>query len=210
MKKLVLIGGGGHCKACIDVIEATEQYQIIGILDKDFEKNETILGYPILGNDDLMEELVSQDILFFITVGQIKSSNIRLKLFEKIKILGGKLVTIISPYAIISKHTQIGEGSIMMHGSVANADSSIGKNVIINTKSLIEHDVSVGNHCHISTNAVLNGGAIIHQNCFIGSSAVINQGVEICSNTVIGSNSTVIQNITKAGIYVGSPARPIH
>jgi len=33
MKPIILIGGGGHCLSCIDVIEQTGLYQIIGILD---------------------------------------------------------------------------------------------------------------------------------------------------------------------------------
>ncbi|MDQ0969199.1 FlaA1/EpsC-like NDP-sugar epimerase [Flavobacterium sp. W4I14] len=33
-QKIVLIGGGGHCKACIDVIEETGEYEILGILDQ--------------------------------------------------------------------------------------------------------------------------------------------------------------------------------
>ena len=32
-KSIVLIGGGGHCKACIDVIEVEGKYNIIGIID---------------------------------------------------------------------------------------------------------------------------------------------------------------------------------
>ena len=32
-EKLVLIGGGGHCRACIDVIERENKYQIAGIVD---------------------------------------------------------------------------------------------------------------------------------------------------------------------------------
>jgi hypothetical protein len=34
MKKVFLIGGGGHCKSCIDVIENENKYKIKGIIDK--------------------------------------------------------------------------------------------------------------------------------------------------------------------------------
>ena len=33
MKKIILIGGGGHCKSCIDVIEQEGKYRIAGIVD---------------------------------------------------------------------------------------------------------------------------------------------------------------------------------
>ena len=32
-QRIVLIGGGGHCKSCIDVIEQQGVYQIAGIVD---------------------------------------------------------------------------------------------------------------------------------------------------------------------------------
>ena len=34
MKQIILIGGGGHCKSCIDVIENGNKYKIRGIIDK--------------------------------------------------------------------------------------------------------------------------------------------------------------------------------
>ena len=35
MKELILIGGGGgHCRSCIDVIEQEQKFKIAGIIDK--------------------------------------------------------------------------------------------------------------------------------------------------------------------------------
>ena len=34
MKEIILIGGGGHCKSVIDVIESEGQFEIVGIVDK--------------------------------------------------------------------------------------------------------------------------------------------------------------------------------
>ena len=51
MKELILIGGGGHCKSVIDVIEASNTHRILGILDEktDKAKNDIFYwhtGYP--------------------------------------------------------------------------------------------------------------------------------------------------------------------
>ena len=45
MNKIILIGGGGHCKSVIDVIEQQAQYEIAGIVDKPEFINNKILGY---------------------------------------------------------------------------------------------------------------------------------------------------------------------
>ena len=86
-----------------------------------------------------------------ITTGHIKNSKIRENLFEKVLNDGFKFPTIISPLSYASKHSSIGEGTIIMHGSIINAGAKIGRNCIINSKSLIEHDVVIGDHCHISS-----------------------------------------------------------
>ena len=33
MKKLILIGAGGHCKSCIDVIENQNKFKVEGLID---------------------------------------------------------------------------------------------------------------------------------------------------------------------------------
>ena len=142
MKKLplILIGGGGHCRSCIDVIKLEDKYSIEGILDANESPGQQVDGYVILGNDNLIEELVHKEYHFLITVGQIKSAEIRLKLFEKLQQHNAILATVVSPKANISPDAKIGKGTIVLHGVVINAGAVIGLNCIINSLSLIEHD----------------------------------------------------------------------
>ena len=46
-KEILLIGGGGHCKSCIDIIEQDESFKIIGIIDRKKLIGKSILGYKI-------------------------------------------------------------------------------------------------------------------------------------------------------------------
>ena len=57
MKKIILIGGGGHCKSVIDVIEQENKFQIAGIVDKHDLLDSKILGYQVIGNDSDLEKL---------------------------------------------------------------------------------------------------------------------------------------------------------
>ena len=141
---VVLLGGGGHCKSCIDIIEQTGQFEIIGILDPQLKIGERVLQYQVLGTDDDIPGLLKSVRHFFITMGQIKSSERRVALYKMIKSFKGELPVIISPSAYVSRHSHVGEGTIIMHHAVVNAGSTIGTNCIINTKALIEHDASIG------------------------------------------------------------------
>ncbi len=207
--ELILIGGGGHCKSCIDVIETQGKYKIAGILDKADKVGEKVLNYNIIGTDDQIPMYVKQGYIFLITVGHIQNSSIRKKLFDKVLYFGGKLATIISPLAHVSKYAKVGTGTIIMHHAIINAGTILGNNNIINTKALIEHDCKIANHTHIATASILNGACEISDGAFIGSNSVLKQGIYIGPNVFIGAGSVVTHNLTESGIYIGSPAKKI-
>lgn len=207
MKPLILIGGGGHCKSVIDVAESAG-YAILGVLDRPEEVGKKVLSYEVIGTDDDMARYVDR-AEFIVTVGQIKSPDLRIKLHKMIEQAGGKLATIVAPTAHVSKYAQLGEGTVVMHQAVVNADAKIGKGCIINTFANIEHDVVVGDYCHISTGAMVNGGATITDGTFLGSQSVVNQCVKIEWGGVIASLSVVNKDITEKGIYAGNPAKLI-
>jgi len=177
--EILLIGGGGHCKSVIDVIELEGKYTIAGVIDKKELIGQDILGYKIIGCDDDLEELYSTYKYAIVTVGQIKTNTLKVKLFNKLKKVGYNLPTIISPLAYVSKYTTIGDGTVIMHQALVNANVTIGKNCIINTKALIEHDCVVEDNCHISTGAILNGGVIVKENTFFGSNATTKEYITI-------------------------------
>lgn len=178
MQKLILLGGGGHCKSCIDVIEQENKYEIVGILDQEELFGQKILDYTVIGTDDDISNFSNEGYVFLITVGQIKSFSIRKKLFSILKKNAAKMATVISPRAYVSKYAHIGEGTIIMHDALVNTSVSIGDHCIINSKALIEHDVHIEDFCHISTAAVVNGGVKIKEGTFFGSNAVSKEYIE--------------------------------
>lgn len=189
MKKILLIGAGGHCKSCIDVIEQQGLYEIAGIIDKPNSASEQILGYPVIGTDDELPSFKKDFDYALITVGHLRNVNPRIKLYELLRKLSFQLPVIASPLSYVSKHAKVGAGTIIMHYAIVNADAKIGDNCIINTKALVEHDAHVGNHCHISTNAVVNGGVNVGDRSFIGSSATTKQYINIPTDSFIKAGS---------------------
>ena len=191
MKEIIIIGGGGHCKSVIDVIELEGQFVIGGIVDNPELFGTDVLGYPIIGSDSDLKKLAKIYTYALVTVGQIRSPEERIKLFNLAKKAGFSLPRIISSRAYVSNHTFIGNGTVVMNDAFINAGASIGDNCIINSKALIEHDSKISNHCHISTNAVINGGVTIEEGCFIGSGATTNNSITIKKNSFIKAGSIV-------------------
>jgi len=200
MSDLLLIGGGGHCLSCIDVIEADGKYRIRGIVQPVSDETDGICGYPVVGSDEELPFLLQETGQALVTVGQIRSPEIRIRLFELLKQSGGKLPSIVSPLAYCSKYVEMDEGTIVIHGAIVNAGASIGANCIINSQALIEHDAIVADHCHVSTGARVNGGVTIGKGSFIGSGAIIKEGILIGENVIIGAGQVVLQDVPSGAV----------
>ena len=185
MKNLYLIGGGGHCHSCIDVIEQENKNTIKGIFDLSNRVGEDILGYKIIGTDENIEDYNLKENYFLVTIGQLGDPKTRKKYLQL------NLATIVSPRAYVSKNSTIDVGTIIMHDAVINANVKIGKNCIINSKALIEHDSIIGDNCHISTAAVINGSVKVGDDSFIGSGTITKNNIEIPEKSFIKANSTV-------------------
>lgn len=190
-QNILLIGGGGHCKAVIDVIEQTRLYTIAGIIDHKELIGQKVLGYEIIGCDDDLDALHRHYKYALITVGQIRTPDLRIRLFEHLKRIGYILPAIISARAYVSQHASVGEGTVVMHDALINTQARIGNNCIINTKALVEHDSTVGDYCHISTACVLNGGTNIGDGSFIGSNAVSKEGAIVAERSFIKAGSVI-------------------
>lgn len=188
---LVLIGAGGHARACIDVIEHLGTFDIAGLIGSEEELQRECLGYRVIATDSDFAKLAKLYQYALISVGQIESALFRQRLYDQAVVIGFKLPTIISPTAHVSRHAVVGDGTMVMHGAIVNAGAKVGSNCIINTNALIEHDAIVADHCHISTGAIVNGAANIGLGSFVGSQSVIKQGVTLGNNCVVGMGIAV-------------------
>lgn len=209
-KKLILIGGGGHCKACIDVIEQSGNFEISGILDQEELIGQSVLGYSILGSDSDVPQYVGLGYSFLITIGQIKSVQIRKSIFKYLVDCKADMATVISPLAYVSKHAKVGAGTIVMHNVTVNAGARIGINCILNTGCDIEHDAVIGDYVHVSTLAVVNGNCEIGDEVFIGSNTTISSQISVLKNTTLGAGTVVVKDIKERGVYAGNPAKKIN
>ena len=193
MKKIILIGAGGHAKSCIDVILLTKKYKILGFIDQ--KKKINIFNYKVLGDESYLKKFKQKNCYLHLSLGFIKSPAKRIKIFNEFRKLNFKFPKIISPRAYVSKNAKILDGTIVHHNAVINFEAEVGNNNIINTSAIIEHGSKIGNNCHISTRVVINGDAVVKDNTFIGSGSVIREGVKIGRNSFVGMGQIITKNI---------------
>ena len=183
---IILIGAGGHARACIDVIEQAGQYHVAGLVGVHEELHAQHLGYAVIATDAELPRLAKDYEHALVSVGQVHSPDTRIRLYQRAVELGFSLPVIVSPLGHVGKHASIGAGTIVMHGAIINAGARVGRNCIINSTALIEHDAVVDDHCHVSTGAIINGSVSVGAGTFVGSGSVIKDGIKIGKHCVVG------------------------
>lgn len=205
-KPLLLIGAGGHAAACIDVVELDGRCGVAGLVASAAELGKRLFGYPVVGTDEDLPQLIGKYPNALIGIGHIKTPEPRIRMFDHLLALGYAMPVIVSPQAYVSKHASIGAGSIVMHGAVVNAGAVIGRNCILNSQSLVEHDAVIADHCHVSTAAAINGGVRIGAGTFIGSGSRVREGVSIGERCRIGMGQLVLVDCKPGTLQPGEPS----
>ena len=104
---------------------------------------------------------------------------------------------------IIEDNVEIGACAVIHKASMTS--TVIKRGVKIAAQVNVGHNVLIGEDTVIATRALLGGSTSIGKNCWIGLNVLIKNGISICDNVIIGMGSLVVKDITKPGIYFGSP-----
>ena len=206
--KIVLIGGGGHCKVVISILKKLNKFEIYGISDTKQNIGKTLLGVKINSLDSNLPKLLNLGVEFaFLTIGNVDVSNKRKELFTKIKKIDFKVPVIISKDATVDETVKIGDGTVIMPGVIINVDTIIGKNCIINTGTTIDHDCIIGDHVHIAPGVNLSGQVKIGDGTMLGIGSKVIQNITVGKSSLIGAGSIVVKNIPNNVKVSGVPAK---
>ncbi|NRG44272.1 acetyltransferase [Bacillus sp. CRN 9] len=206
MKKILVIGAGGHSRVVQDIINEIGGYQVTAILDDKFQFKESREGV-YFGPISMLNDLVAEfDCKIIVAIGQ---NEMRLKVISQLKLHADRYETVIHPTAIVSKDVSIGQGTVIMANVVVNTGSKIGSHVILNTSAVIDHDALIDDYAHIAPNATLTGAVTVGVGSLIGAGSTVLPTTAIGQWSIIGAGSTVIKNVSSNITVAGSPARII-
>ncbi|MBQ4581762.1 MAG: acetyltransferase [Oscillospiraceae bacterium] len=197
-EKVMLIGGGGHAKVIMDIVQACGD-TVVGLLDDGIEIGTVVQGVPVVGAAIDAEKFT--DCRFIVAVG---NNVIRHRIVDALAL---RWYTAVHPSAVISPNAVIGEGSVVMPAAVVNAGAKVGRHCIINTAAVVEHDNVIGDYAHVSCGAVLTGAVHVGEEALVGAAAVVRNNVHICAGCIVGAGSVVITDMKEKGTYAGIPAR---
>ena len=200
MEKIIIIGTGGHAKVIFNYLKNYND-NVVGFCDEN-KKKDLLYGLPVYKSIDEIKD--KEKHRFIIAIG---NNYIRRRIANTYNL---NYYTFIHESALISDDVVIGEGSMIMAGTIINSGTAIGKHVIINTGAIIEHDCTIKNYVHASPRTTICGTCTIGENVWLGAASTIINNIEICNDIIVGSATNVIMSITENGTYIGNPARMLN
>lgn len=187
----VLVGDGGHARE----VMAQMGVKLNRFVDDKYISNDT---FPLSKLDPNKHQVMIA----------IANSKDRFDILQRLP-KGIKFFTFIHPTSLIMDNIEIGEGSFIGAYSILTTNIKIGKHSILNRNNHIGHDCRIGDFFSAMPGAIVSGNVIIQDLVYVGTNSSIKEKVKICELTTIGLNSGVIKDITKSGVYGGTPAKKI-
>lgn len=200
---IVIVGGGGHTKMCIELIRSTGRYRIVGVASSVLKSGDNVYGIPILCSD-AVEDLVrlrSDGIMLAVNgVGAAENHSLRAPVYERIKAAGLNLPAIIHKFAVIEPSVRIAEGTQVMAGAYVGSSVEIGADCIINAGAIVSHDCRIHDHVHIAPGSILAGNVRVGPGSLIGMGCQIFMRVSVGSNVVVSNGLSVDANLPDGSV----------
>ncbi len=209
MKKVIIIGAGGHGRVVLDIIRAAGKYQPIGFIDNNQRLwGKYVDGLKVLGDFSKIEGLADSfdELGAIVAIGDCR---IRRRFAEMLVSANIDLINAIHPSANIASTAILGNNVVIAAGAVVCAHCQIGNSVILNTGCIVDHESIISNSVHICPGAKLAGRVIVESGAFVGIGATVIQNIRIGTDAVIGAGAVVIKDVPSDVTVVGVPARII-
>lgn len=208
MKNIIIFGASGHGSVVLDIIESEGQFQPVGFIDSYKRKGIVIHGYEIIGNEYDLPFLIEKLNIYggIVAIGDNWSRKIMVNRILKI-VPRFHFINAIHPAAVIGKNVQIGQGTVIVPGTIVNANAQIGDHCILNTSSSLGHDSILSDFSSLAPR-VCTGGALNLGVCSaISMGASVIENITIGKHSVVGAGALVLNDVPDYVVAFGSPAK---
>jgi sugar O-acyltransferase (sialic acid O-acetyltransferase NeuD family) len=207
----IIIGAraDGHAKVVLEILNAGKKYLVVGFVDDDLKKrNYEIKGIKVIGNTGELTKLKNEKGLKAAIVA-IGDNPMRRKLSEKIIQSGLELINAIHPTVYMDPDVKIGKGCYMGQGVIIVTGTVIGNCVNIHTGATIDHDNVIEEGANLGPGVHTAGRVKIGRDAFLGTGAIVIPDASVGEGSVIGAGGVVTGQIPANVTAVGVPAKVI-
>jgi len=211
MKRIVIIGAGGHGREVAEILRCQARHgttlQLLGFVDEDRKIHHQVIDdLPVLGDWAWFEQIDKSEVAVICASG---FSTTRKKMAVRATAMGLSFANAIFPLAYVSSHASIGEGIVIYQNATVCRGSSIGNHALVNVGAVISHDTQLGDYATLNPAVSLAGTVSIGEGCYLGIGCNVTQGIKIGPWTTVGAGAAVVRDLPANVTAVGVPARVI-
>lgn len=205
-KALVVYGGGGHGKSLIELVRALDTYELIGVVDDGMAMESRVLGLPVVGGVDSLQELAKRGIRQAVNaVGGVGDVRVRVQVFGSLHRAGFVCPSLVHPRALVEPSASLADGTQIFPFAYVGSEVEVGYGSIVNTGAIVSHDCVISDYVNVAPGAILAGGVAIGPQALVGMGVTVNLGVHIGAHARIGNGATVKQDVPdRAVVHAGS------
>lgn len=197
MKKVILVGAGGHAAELREYIsylnfhDSQNGLDIVGFLDDDKEiYSHYSYSEPWLGK--LSTHKVLPNVWYLMAIANLQFRKVIIEDFSK---KGARFTGFVHPTALVAATAVIGEGTVISHNASVGPKVKIGSFNMLNSRCTIGHDTQIGDFNFISPQVALSGNTVVGSENLIGTNVCTIPGIRIGNSNKIGAGMTVYKNI---------------
>ncbi len=201
---VVLLGGGGHARECVEIIEQAGILNIFGIVDTKSPAGARIAGHPVLGGNAELENLRLAGLRNLVLAYGISGSHAaRGEHFRRLLRLGHEFPPIVHPKAAVNREAKLGRGAQVMAGALVGSRAEIGDAGIVHSNAVVSHDCVLGENVHVAPGALLAGGVAVGADTVVGMGASVYMRVRIGSGVLIYNGARVFADVPDGTVVRG-------
>jgi acetyltransferase EpsM len=211
MKKIILVGTGGHASEVREYINyhnkvrPDQKFHILGFLDVNDELHKKYkYPEPYLGTAE--NHKINLEAEYMFCFGNMIYKE---KLVSAYRKGGASFLTFIHPTALIAETCKIGEGVLVSHNASVGPMAVIGNFNILNSRCTIGHETIIENYNFISPQVSLSGNTTMGSYNMFGVNSATIPGVILGDNNTIGAGSIITKNVEDNSVIVGVPGKKI-
>lgn len=211
MKRIAILGTGGFARELStlvqDINKVAPTYELIGFVDGSLPKGTLVNGYPVIGNDDEVNQ-TSEELGIVLAFGDPK---LKKKVKEKYTNPLIFYPTLIHPSVIIGDRSfvDIGQGCIICAACIITTNVVIKDYVTFNLQCTIGHDTIINSYSAFMPACNISGEVEISEGVYCGTGAKILNQTAIGEYTIVGAGAVVSKSLPAKCTAVGIPAKPI-
>ncbi len=182
MKRLLIVGAGGHGRSVAEAALTAGQYELVGFVDDAALGLRQVWEWPVFGATAELAPCRRHADAAIVAIG---NNRLREELHERLEAAGFELATIVHPKSIVSPRAVMGAGTAIMAGAIVGTEAQLGAGVIVNCAAVVDHHCRVEDFGHLGVNAGMAGGSVLGRGAWMQAGSVLGYGVKVEAGVVL-------------------------